>query len=102
LLEQRVPRADDPDGYVSGRVGDNDALSIFVGSFLAIFDTDPIAFIDNAPNTVHGARSFPQSFAYSRTNPNPNPTTTTAPNPHTYATATTTKPDANPGTLAHA
>jgi hypothetical protein len=87
-----VPRADDADGDVTGRIGNSDAVPVVIGLFDSELDTDLVPVCDTAPDPVHSTGSFQQSFAGSRAKPNSNPTTTTA-NPHT---------DANSGTLAHA
>jgi hypothetical protein len=99
LLERRVPRADDPDGDVTGRIGDNDTVPVVIGLFDTELDADPVPVCDTAPDAVHGARSFQQSFAAPKAKSNPNPTTTTTAKPHTYATAATA---ANPHAYATA
>jgi hypothetical protein len=94
-----MPRADDSDGDVTGRIGDSDAIPVVIGFFDSELDTDLVPVCDAAPDAVRGTRSFQQSFAAPRAEPNPNPTTTTttSANPHTYAAAI-----ANPHTNAAA
>lgn len=104
-----MPRADDADGDVTGRVGDSDAVPLVSGLVESELDTDLVPVCDTAPDAVHGTRSFQQSFTGPQANPNADatassytdPAATTSANPHTYAAATTTtKPHANAGTVA--
>jgi hypothetical protein len=92
-----VPCSDDPDGDVTGRIGDSNAVPVLTGLVDTEFDTDLVPVGDTAPDAVHGTGSVQQPIPDCEANTHANTAATTASaNPDTYPAATAA---ANPGSI---
>jgi hypothetical protein len=92
-----VPCSDDPDGDVTGRIGDSNAVPVLTGLVDTEFDTDLVPVGDTAPDAVHGTGSVQQPVPDCEANTHANTAATTASaNPDTYPAATAA---ANPGSI---